>query len=433
MTPHEIELSALRALAGEAALSLKSAERCVDDSSVRADDFSLPEYRTLWAAMEARVRGGTALDVVELAAKVGVPRKLIHDVMLTPELGTAPNRLAIVRERSLRRQYLEALRGVARVVTDTAQPLAVAVAGAQDLLSSWQDEAAGLRAMDDSVFALLNELEAVQAGKRATTIPSGLEALDAVIGGLQPTLTMVGALPGVGKSALVAGICRNLARRGIKVGLVSLEDERQWLTRRLVAEASGMPVFALANRPLAKWELDMVADGCSAAHKWLGNVLCDDRAPLTTADVVATARRMVSQGAKAIFVDHLGELKLQRSERHDLDLAEALQSLRNLAKTSRVPVVVVSHLKRREGLNVDTEPRLTDFAFTSGIERMARVALGLWRGECDGRQVLNCTVLKQTQGASGVTVSLELNLRAGVVIHSPAPESLKNLYSGAAQ
>lgn len=425
----DIELAALRALAGEAALSLKSAETHIDEASIQADDFADPKLRAVWGAMEARIRGGSQLDAVELAARLPqVGRDLVLDVMLTPEFGMTAGRLALVRERSLRRQYLEALRSVAKVVNDTTQPLNVAVAGAQALLGAWTDEAAGLRAMDGSLFALLDDLDAVQQGKRATTVPTGIEALDCVIGGLQPTLTMVGALPGVGKSALVAGICAKLAKRGLKVGLVSLEDERGWLTRRLMAQASGVPVFKLANHPLNTGEMRQVADAASELNRWLGNILCDDRAPLTIADVVNTARRMVSQGAKAVIVDHLGEVKLERSERHDLDLGEALQSLRNLAKSSRVPVVVLSHLRRREGLNVDSEPRQTDFAFSSSIERMARVALGLWRGERDGRKVLNCTVMKQTQGASGITVALEMDLSAGVVIDSPASQELRDLY-----
>lgn len=431
MRPDDIETSALKALVGAAVVALTDATEAIDETGIRAEDFAQAHHRALWAAMESRIRAGEPLDAVSLCERLpGVPRGFIVDVVVAPELGVAPMRLQLVREASLRRQYLEALRTVARVVTDKSQPLSQAVAGAQALLNEWQDEARGLRAMDDSIFALIDDLEAVQLGKRATTVPSGIEALDAVVGGLQPTLTMVGALPGVGKSALMAAICRNLAMCGTKVGLVSLEDERGWLTRRLVAQESGVPVFALANRRLTTSELERVQDAAGRCHKWLGNILCDDRAPLGVADVVATARRMVSQGAKAVLVDHLGELKLERSERHDLDLAEALQQLRNLAKSARVPVVVVSHLRRRDGLNVDSEPRLTDFAFSSGIERMARVALGLWRGERDGRKVLNCTVLKQTQGVSGVTVQLELNLSAGVVIHTPASAEQAALYRG---
>lgn len=432
---HDIELSALRAIVGEASVDPADAARTIDESGVRADDFAQPALRSLWAAVEVRIRNNEALDVVAIAQRLpDVPRKLVAEALVSRlELGVADQRLRVVREASLRRQYLEALRTVARVVTDASQPLAQAVTGAQKLLSEWQDETRGMRAMGDSLHALIDDLEAVQLGKRATTVPSGIDALDAVVGGLQPTLTMVGALPGVGKSALVAAICRNLAQRNVRVGLVSLEDERGWLTRRLAAQESGVPVFALANRRLSSEELERVQDGCGRLNRWLDNILCDDRAPLTVADVVATARRMVSQGAKAVLVDHLGEVKLERSERHDLDLAEALQQLRNLAKSARVPVVVVSHLRRRDGLNVDSEPRLTDFAFSSGIERMARVALGLWRGERDGRKVLNCTVLKQTQGVSGVTVQLELNLNAGVVIHTPASAELRDLYVGGGQ
>lgn len=425
---NSLDIETLKALAGEASVGVKGALELLDVTNAHAEDCETPVGRALFAAIEAKLRGGSPLDFVTLAASLEgrVPREVIVDVLTETQLGVTQQRLTLLRENSLRRQYLEALRGVARVVTDKQQPLSGAVGEAQRLLAQWQDETATLKASDADVFTLIDELEAVQRGDVATTIPTGIEALDAVIGGLQPTLTMVGALPGVGKSALLGALAASLARKRMKVGLLSLEDERTWLTRRLMAAESGVPVFVLANRPLTNRQMEAVAEAAPRVHATCESILIDDRSRMTVDDVVATARRMIARGCKAVLVDHLGEIALTRSERHDLDISDALSQLRAVAKTHRVPVIVAAHLKRREGLNRDSEPKLGDFAFSAGVERMARVALGLWRGEAEDE--LRVTVLKQTQGVSGTTITLNLNASAGLVINTAASTAALNLY-----
>jgi replicative DNA helicase len=149
------------------------------------------------------------------------------------------------------------------------------------------------------------------------------------------------------------------------------------------------------------------------------NVLVDDRPALGVDDVIASARSMLVRGAQVLFVDHLGEIRLNRTDRHDLDIIDVLQQLRGLSKLYRVPVVVLCHLRRRDGLTVQSEPALTDFAFSAGIERMARVALGLSKPAHDTLQV---HVLKQTQGISGVNVDLVFDGSSGLVIDSDATD-----------
>lgn len=419
-----LEFEALKSVCAHAAVDPRDAAQMLDESGVKASDLQDLALQRLWLAVETTIRAGDRLDAVSLAIRAHMPNAAVADIVLNGTPGTGPERLRMVREASMRRQYLEALRTVARVVTDEASPLSNAVAEAAKLLSAWQDETTSARTLDSSLLALVDELEAVAQGRLRSTVPTGIEALDAVIGGLQPTLTIVGALPGVGKSALVAGICRMLALRKTSVGVLSLEDDANWLTRRLLAHLSSVPVFVLANRPMAPSQQRRVSEVVTDLQQMLAHIHVDDRPGLTTADVVASARRMVARGAKAIIVDHLGEVRIERSERHDLDISDCLRELRTVAKTARVPVVVLAHLRRREGLSVDTEPRLTDFAFSSGVERMARVALGLWRSGED----LHCTVLKQTQGVSGVTVRLRMNPQAGLVVESPSAPAVAKVY-----
>ena len=78
----------------------------------------------------------------------------------------------------------------------------------------------------------------------------------------------------------------------------------------------------------------------------------------------------------------------------------------------------------RDGLNVDTPPRLTDFAFSAGVERMARVALGLYKREGD---VLGCTLLKQTEGPSGFDFDLNFDRIHGVVAPTPLSAAMREM------
>jgi hypothetical protein len=112
-------------------------------------------------------------------------------------------------------------------------------------------------------------------------------------------------------------------------------------------------------------------------------------------------------------------MRLERSDRYDLDIADALAGLRDIAKRHQLPVVVASHVRRRQGLTVDDAPSLTDFANSSAPERMARVALGL--SKVSGG--IRCSVLKQTNGPSGAEVGLKLVEHAAMVSNTETVEA----------
>ncbi len=282
--------------------------------------------------------------------------------------------------------------------------------------------------MDASLFSFLDALDQVQNGRKESVLATGIDALDFLVGGLQRTLTILGALPGVGKSALIAAIVRNLIARNVRVGLLSLEDEGEWVARRLLSEAALVPLFVLGKKPLGPHQMQRVGEASSNLHDHLKNLVCDDTSGMGVPEVLATARRMIAMGCKAILVDHLGEIRLDRTERHDLDIAHALQELRGLAKTYGVPVVVACHLRRREGLTPMDPPRLTDFAFSAAIERMARVALGLYRvkGNNGHPDAMGVALLKQTEGPSGFVFDLDVNAMSGTVAQTGVTQAMRD-------
>ena len=73
------------------------------------------------------------------------------------------------------------------------------------------------------------------------TIKLGFKDLDECTGKLdRGDVTVIGARPSVGKSALALQICKNLVTAGYKVGLYNLEMKNQQLYERLIAAESGI-------------------------------------------------------------------------------------------------------------------------------------------------------------------------------------------------
>jgi replicative DNA helicase len=403
--PPESEVLTLRAIIGDATVSVTDALRRIDDAKVAEADFAHEHTRALFAGAVAVMRNGRMPETVALTHALGerVPRALVADVMVNWELGVSESRLKTVRERGLRRQLRDKLQAALAIVNAGAN-YAAAHGEALKLLGELDQPTTELRTLQSESAGIVDEVQAVYEGRAESTLRTGIPKLDETIGGLQPTLTILGAEPGAGKSGLMLRIIRNLAERGVTSGVFSLEDQARWMVRRMAAETSGLPVFVLQNRKLTDHQLERFGGAMNRIHELAAHVLVDDRKGLDAKTIAASARTMIANGAKAIFVDHLGEVRVNRTERHDRDIGDVLRELRGIADVHRVPIVVLCHVKRRDG--VAEEPRITDFAFSADVERTARVALAVVKPDEDTQGV---HVLKQTSGVSGVAMWLRFN------------------------
>ena len=424
------EVLVLKALVGDAMVDSGLALRTLDESGVRVEDFSEQSTQALFVAVGDTLRAGRPPEMLSLAEATGgrTPRALIFDVLTNWDVGASAQRLAAIRRDSQRRSLALSLRSLVALADNQAVDVAQIIAEIQATLSEIQGGADGVRSADGAVMELIARLEATQRGEFQPVVPTGINALDFVIGGLQKTLTIVGAMPGVGKSALLATIARNISARGVKVGIISLEDTREWIVERILSQEASVPLFLLGTKPLTTGQLERTGAAAEVIYPHMKNVIIDDTHGLGPSQVVASARRMVSIGCKAILVDHLGEIRVERTQRHDLDIMEVLQSLRGISKNYAVPVVVACHLRRREGLDLDNPPKISDFAFSASVERMARVAIGLYKINEDGRDLVGVAILKQTKGPSDMNFALNLNRLSGTVGQTEPTEGMKKLH-----
>ena len=372
------------------------------------EDFTVPKYRKLFEELSADVQAGR------------VPlRHAFEDVVSQAQGETSAS---ILRELSLRRQVAAIAQGVVREVQSKELDVAEIIALGEQQLRSVPLRESQWRPLAETNARVESHLEEIQEGKRWPSVPTGFADIDAETGGLPPTLVVIAAMPGVGKSAFEASVLRNMAMRGELAAVFCMEDRSEWLSFRFLAHESGVHQFVLRNRPLAHVQNERVRDALRAVEAIGKFILCDDRPMLTPAEVLLSARMAIRRGARAIFLDNMTAMRFQRGHRMDLEMQDFLTAARALADENGVPFVVLSHVRRREGLDVDQMPGLTDCSETSAFEKLSRVAYGLCRAKKSER--LSVAVLKNTNGRAWSRFELALNPVSALVsadTEAPSP------------
>ena len=284
---------------------------------------------------------------------------------------------------------------------------AKAAAFAQQFTASTVNDSTG----EDDVLELAEEWEAHLRGDRPMVCATGIQVLDDEIGGFVNNLNVIGGLPSVGKSALVAEVISNCLGRGLRVGLFGLEDATKWVAKRLAARQSGIRLSEFGFIRLHEHQLIALQESFGKVSALLSNLVTFKQAGIDAAELVQRCKHWVlNMGVRAIFIDHVGEVRHKRTKGDDYRLAvtETYTQLRDFAVNNRVPVIALCHFNRDTSTKQGGVPSMHNFAEAAGVERMARVALGLWEAEvAEDETELRCTVLKRTEGRRGVTLWLK--------------------------
>lgn len=414
----EIEQQVIAILSETSLLDVGEARSMAERSGLSAEDFHNPAISKVFINAMAMLSKGMPVELLGMRARLEGDKEValaggwawLTDLLMGQATVSSAFDGHVVRlkDLSLRRRVVKELRsGVDAISKQDAQAESALLNISSNLarISGGQSRTRTLSAV---LGELVDEMSEVQEGRSLPIIPTGIELYDRHVGGLQPTLNVVGALPGVGKSAFVATVVGSMAAKGLKVGVFSLEDEATWLGWRLLSNASGVNQFVMRFRQHSHEQSVQIGDGYSKIVQYADNILLDDRHGLTSSDIVLGARDMVlNHKVQAIIIDHLGEVRTRRQASdaagYSIEVAEGLSDLRSIAKKFKVPVLVCSHLSRRVA---DGEsPTLNHFANSAAVERMARVAVALTREQ--DSDVLKVHVLKNTNGRSGFDFDLE--------------------------
>jgi len=216
-------------------------------------------------------------------------------------------------------------------------------------------------------------------------VPSGFTSLDGITNGWQPSdLIVIAARPGMGKTAFVLTMARNIAVEFKRpIAFFSLEMSSIQLVTRLISAEAMLPAEKLKKGTLENHEWHQL----NAKIRNLENakLLIDDTPALTIFELRAKCRRLKAQyDIQLAVVDYLqlmsngGDLKGNREQ----EISNISRSLKSLAKELNIPIITISQLSRAVETRGGTKkPILSDLRESGAIEQDADMVLFIYRPE----------------------------------------------------
>ncbi len=233
----------------------------------------------------------------------------------------------------------------------------------------------------------LDKIQEISNQEGMSGLTTGFTKLDALTSGWQSTdLIIIAARPGMGKTAFVISMAKNMAIDfKYPVALFSLEMSSVQLITRMISSETGLNSEKLRKGNLEphEWEqLNVKVKKLSDAP-----IFIDDTPALSIFDLRAKARRLVSKhGVKILVIDYLQLMTAGGSGgNREQEISAISRNLKALAKELNVPVIALSQLSRAvETRTGSKRPLLSDLRESGAIEQDADIVSFIYRPEYYG-------------------------------------------------
>ena len=234
----------------------------------------------------------------------------------------------------------------------------------------------------------IKKIEEISNKQGMSGVATGFTRLDELTSGWQPSdLVILAARPGMGKTAFVMSMAKNMAIDfDTPVAIFSLEMSSVQLITRMISSETGISSGKLRKGNLEPHEWEQL----NVKVKNLSNapIFIDDTPSLSIFDLRAKARRLASQhGIKVIVIDYLQLMTAGTSSggNREQEISMISRNLKALAKELAIPVIALSQLSRAvETRGGNKRPLLSDLRESGAIEQDADIVSFIYRPEYYG-------------------------------------------------
>ena len=376
------------------------------------NDFYRQDYREIYTLIADIVLQGKRPDLVALieAARVKMSDKpeewhnltrSIFDLGNVGKCYDIEKKAEIVADYSQRRRLTAKAKELEEAAMDVGRDVGkITAALSSDIqgISSKRDKTTG-----DMKEAAMEFLATLERRKQGAAMGTGLADLDRIITGFEAgQLVIIAGRPGHGKSALGGTIAHNLAKKGRKILMFSMEMGKGEIAGRLISRLAGIAGSVL-KRPK-----DMTEEQQAALTKGIEKlealpITISTQGNLTPDEVASIATRQKrTEGLDLVIIDYLQLMssgrKLDASRVQEISYIT--RSLKNLAVDLDVPILLLSQLSRANDKE-SRPPKLTDLRDSGSIEQDANTVILLHREREDGGGLSEKTladVAKQRDG-----------------------------------
>ncbi len=336
------------------------------------------------------------------AGGVSYLTELVNSV---PTAANVEHYAEIIKDESIKRSLLTAAAEIGELAFDEPDVGRLLDEAEQKIYSISQDKVrqdfVPIKDTLEVTFERLDELSKTRGALRG--IPTGLQTLDRMLSGMQKqNMIVLAARPSVGKSSLAINMAQNAAvNHGIGVALFSLEMGRESIVDRMIAVQGDIDNWRITTGNLEPTDFEKY--GIAAGELAEAPIFIDDTPGQSVLEMRTKARRlMLEMEVGLIIVDYMQLVKGRRQESRVQEVSDISQSLKNLARELKVPVLAVSQLSRAvEQRGGEKRPQLSDLRDSGSIEQDADVVLFLYRPDEEDRENSRLVIAKHRNGPTG--------------------------------
>ncbi|MBQ3546864.1 MAG: replicative DNA helicase [Clostridia bacterium] len=369
---------------------------CLKDIAVnmKSDFFYIPQHKEIYKTLASMYELSQTIDLVSLLEKLkkngvyddaGGKAYLTQLVQTVPTSANVLTYAAIVRDRYYARALMTAAQDIIKDINEDSEDADKLISAAEQKIYDIRQgrEVSGLThiksVIENETYERLNKMSNPETRGDYIGIPTGLGELDKMITGLNKSdLLILGARPGMGKTAFALNIARNVAVNEKKtVCFFSLEMTRDQLAQRMLSSEAGIPSAKLRTGDLDTDEWTRLAQAGDVLSK--AQIYFDETSGITVQEMKAKLLRM--KKVDLVVVDYLGLMKsAKKTENRVQEVSEITRNLKIMAKDLKIPLLVCAQLSRgTEGKGGSHKPALADLRESGSIEQDADIVMFLYR------------------------------------------------------
>lgn len=229
-----------------------------------------------------------------------------------------------------------------------------------------------------------------------TGIKTGFYCLDEIITGLtKGDVTILGARPAVGKSALATQILTNVALKGKRVGYFNLEMSDEQIYERMLASRSGIDMTRIRRAVVKMPDEAQSIDEANEKLAQLNNLIVFSGS-YTASEI---RQHCKNQQFDLVVVDYLQIVKPDKSYSSRVsEVGDISKTIKGIAMELKIPVLALSQLNRKKSST--DEPEMNDLRESGDIEQDASTIIFMWNIDDDG-EYKGIKVDKNRQGGLG--------------------------------
>ncbi|MGV4528845.1 replicative DNA helicase [Ornithobacterium rhinotracheale] len=389
--PQAVELE--EAVLGAMMISKKGLNESIE--ILEEEFFYRPQHQHIFAAIFTLFNNAEPIDIFTVSEQLKKDGKFdsvggdLYLISLTEKITSSAHiehHARIIQEKYVQRKLIEiSSQIIENAYDDTAdifklldQTETEIFKVTEGVLNSEYKDAKSL------VMEAVAQIEKRKGQQGLSGVPTGFREVDELTSGLNPSdLIILAARPGMGKTAFVLSMARNMAvQHKVPVAVFSLEMPSVQLITRLIVGETGLDNDKIKKGTLSADEWNHLY----AKVKTLENapLFIDDTPGLNIFDLRAKCRRLVAQhDVKVVIIDYLQLMTSKNSTggNREQEISTISRGLKAIAKELNVPVIALSQLSREVEKRPNKRPQLSDLRESGAIEQDADIVSFIYRPE----------------------------------------------------